>query len=186
MLYLASKSPRRRKLIKLLNFPYKSFSVDVDENFLDGEHPVKTVKRLSELKMNAAKRKVNKGIIITADTIVVLNHKILGKPNNKADAVKMLQLLSGKSHFVYTGFTVYNSVNNKQFSDYEKTKVTFRKLELSEIEKYVNSGSPLDKAGSYGIQDDYGALFVKKIEGCYYNVVGLPISKLNSKLKLVL
>ena len=110
----------------------------------------------------------------------------MGKPNNKADAVKMLQLLSGKSHFVYTGFTVYNSVNNKQFSDYEKTKVTFRKLELSEIEKYVNSGSPLDKAGSYGIQDDYGALFVKKIEGCYYNVVGLPISKLNSKLKLVL
>lgn len=101
MLYLASKSPRRRKLIKLLNFPYKSFSVDVDENFLDGEHPVKTVKRLSELKMNAAKRKVNKGIIITADTIVVLNHKVLGKPNDKADAVKMLQLLSGKSHFVY-------------------------------------------------------------------------------------
>lgn len=186
MLYLASKSPRRRKLLKLLNIPFKSFSVDVDESFLDGEHPVKTVKRLSELKMFEAQKKISNGIIITADTIVVLDKHVLGKPESKIDAVKMLRMLSGKSHFVYTGFTIFDRSSNKLISDYEKTKVTFRVLDNQEIKRYVDGGSPMDKAGAYGIQDDYGALFVEKIEGCYYNVVGLPISKLYSKLKLVM
>lgn len=186
MLYLASKSPRRRKLLKLLNIPFKSFSVDADENINDGEHPIKTVKRISELKMSFAEKKIKTGIIITADTIVVLNKKILGKPTDKKDAAKMLKMLSGKSHHVYTGFAILNLESKLQISDYERTKVTFRNLTSEEIENYVNGGSPSDKAGSYGIQDDYGALFVKKIDGCYYNVVGLPISKLYSRLKLVL
>lgn len=186
MLYLASKSPRRRKLLKLLNIPFKSFTVDVEELLLDGEHPVKTVKRLSELKMQSAHKKIKDGIIITADTIVVLNKLVLGKPKDEKDAIKMLAMLSGKTHTVYTGFTIFNKAINRKITDYEKTKVSFRNLDMDEIAQYVKSGSPLDKAGSYGIQDDYGALFVSRIDGCYYNVVGLPIAKLNSTLKLVM
>jgi septum formation protein len=127
--------------------------------------------------MDAAKGIIKKGIIITADTIVVINGKIIGKPVDKNDAVRMLQNLSGSTHIVYTGFSVYNSVTDKTITDYEKTFVTFRKLKTKEIKEYVETGSPMDKAGAYGIQDDYGAVFIKKINGCYYNVVGLPLTK---------
>ncbi len=184
--YLASKSPRRRKLLKLLQIRFKSFSVNLEEQITDGEHPVKTVKRLALEKMNAARKKVNDGIIITADTIVVLDKKIIGKPENPKDAERILKLLSGKRHFVYTGFSIFNPFNNKQLVDYEKTAVYFHELTNAEIRKYVLSGSPLDKAGAYGIQDDFGAVFIKKINGCYYNVVGLPISKLYKRLLEIL
>ncbi len=182
-IYLASKSPRRRKLLKLLNLNFKSFSVDLNEEILDGEHPVQTVKRLAEQKLDEAKKKVKSGIIITADTIVVLEHHIIGKPKDEKDAVKILQTLSGKTHLVYTGVSVFNCEKNLSVTDYEKTQVTFRNLELDEIESYVKSGSPMDKAGAYGIQDDFGAVFVEKINGCYYNVVGLPLAKLYGMLK---
>lgn len=177
-LFLASKSPRRRKLLKQLNLRFKSFSVEMDEVIYPNESPSKAVIRLSREKMNLAKGKVNKGIIITADTIVVLEKKILGKPINKKDAYHILKTLSGKTHTVYTGYSVYNFMNNKLISEMEKTKVTFRELTDKEIKEYINSGSPMDKAGAYGIQDDFGAVFIKKINGCYYNVVGLPLSKL--------
>ncbi|MGK9477330.1 Maf family protein [Melioribacter sp. OK-6-Me] len=176
-IYLASKSPRRRKILKLLNINFKSFSVDVKENVKDGEHPVQTVKRLALDKFRAASKKVNEGIVITADTIVVLNKEILGKPSTKKEAFETLSKLSGKTHTVYTGFVVANLSNGRIIVDYEKTRVTFRKLKRKEIINYIESGSPMDKAGAYGIQDDYGALFISKINGCYYNVVGLPIAK---------
>ncbi|AFN75963.1 Putative septum formation protein [Melioribacter roseus P3M-2] len=181
-IYLASKSPRRRKLLKLLNIRFKSFSVDVREELQDGEHPVRTVKRLAMDKFNAASKKVKEGIVITADTIVVLNKEILGKPRSKKEAFETLSKLSGNTHTVYTGFVVANLSSGKKIIDYEKTKVTFRKLERKEILNYIDSGSPMDKAGSYGIQDDYGALFISKINGCYYNVVGLPIAKVNKAI----
>jgi len=177
-IYLASKSPRRRKLLKQINLNFKSFSVEMDEKIFPNEKPFKAVLRLSKEKLNLAKQKVKNGIIITADTIVVLNNKIIGKPVNKKDAFKILKSLSGKTHIVYTGYTVYNSNTQKSISEYEKTKVSFRKLTDQEITEYINSGSPMDKAGAYGIQDDFGAVFIKKINGCYYNVVGLPLSKL--------
>jgi septum formation protein len=177
-IYLASKSPRRRKLLKQINLNFKSFSVEMDEKIFPNEKPFKAVLRLSKEKLNLAKQKVKNGIIITADTIVVLNNKIIGKPINKKDAFKILKSLSGKTHIVYTGYTVYNSNTQKSISEYEKTKVSFRKLTDQEITEYINSGSPMDKAGAYGIQDDFGAVFIKKINGCYYNVVGLPLSKL--------
>lgn len=177
-LFLASKSPRRRKLLKQLNLKFRSFSVEMDEVIYPDESPSKAVIRLSREKMNLAKEKVNKGIIITADTIVVLEKKILGKPINKKDAYHILKTLSGKTHTVYTGYSIYNFMNNKLISEMEKTKVTFRELTEKEIKEYINSGSPMDKAGAYGIQDDFGAVFIKKINGCYYNVVGLPLSKL--------
>lgn len=182
-IYLASKSPRRKKLLELLNIEFQSFHVEVDEDFLDGEHPVETVKRLALHKMDAAKNKVKAGIIITADTIVVLDQHVLGKPDDEVDAVRILKLLSGRTHIVYTGFAIFNTVKNIIKVDYEETQVKFRKLDSNEIEDYVKSGSPMDKAGAYGIQDDFGAVFVEKITGCYYNVVGLPLTKLYLTLK---
>ncbi|MBK7497741.1 MAG: septum formation protein Maf [Ignavibacteriales bacterium] len=176
-IFLASKSPRRRKLLKQLNLKFKSFSVDMDEKIHKNELPNKAVLRLSKEKLDLAKLKVKSGIIITADTIVVLNKTILGKPINKKDAFRILKLLSGNTHVVYTGYSIFNFSNGKTISEYEKTEVTFRELTDDEIKDYINGGSPMDKAGAYGIQDDFGAVFIKKINGCYYNVVGLPLAK---------
>ncbi len=185
-LFLASKSPRRKKLLHQLNLKFKVISVEIDESRKGKETPVKMVKRLAEEKLSASMKNVAEGIIITADTIVVLNGKILGKPLSRAEAKKMLKTLSGKTHTVYTGFAVCNTKTGKTITDYEKTLVTFRKLGSTEIEKYIKSGSPMDKAGAYGIQDDFGAVFIKKINGDYYNVVGLPISKLYNNLLRVI
>lgn len=176
-IYLASKSPRRRKLLKQLNLKFKSFSVDMDEKIHKNESPNKAVLRLSKEKLGLAKLKVKNGIIITADTIVVLDKTILGKPINKKDAFRILKLLSGNTHIVYTGYSIFNYSNGKTISEFEKTEVTFRDLTDDEIKEYINGGSPMDKAGAYGIQDDFGAVFIKKINGCYYNVVGLPLAK---------
>lgn len=181
-IYLASKSPRRRKLLKQLNLKFKSFGIDIDETVKRNENPSSAVVRLSREKLEIAKRKKLNGIIITADTTVVLGKEILGKPKNEKDAFDILKLLSGRTHIVYTGFSVYNSINQKTISEYEKTEVTFRKLSDQEILEYIASGSPMDKAGAYGIQDDFGAVFIKKINGCYYNVVGLPLAKLYQAL----
>lgn len=185
-IYLASKSPRRRKLLKQLNLNFKSFSVSMDEVIHPKEQPSKAVLRLSKEKLVLAKEKIKKGVIITADTIVVLDNKIIGKPLNKKDAFKILKTLSGKTHIVYTGYSLYNSFNKKSISEFEKTKVTFRQLTDQEINEYIDSGSPMDKAGAYGIQDDFGAVFISKINGCYYNVVGLPLAKLYHALLRIL
>ena len=176
-IYLASKSPRRKKLLEQINLNFNVLPVETPEIFRKGERPVNAVRRIALEKLNAAKEIVKEGIIITADTVVVIHGKIIGKPLDKHDAVRMLKKLSGNTHIVYTGFSVHNSVTQKTITDYEKTYVTFRKLNSGEIIEYVQTGSPLDKAGAYGIQDDYGAVFIKKINGCYYNVVGLPLTK---------
>ena len=181
-IYLASNSPRRKKLLEQLNLKFKTFSVDCDEIIEKGESPVEAVKRLSLKKLLLAKEKVKNGIIITADTIVVINGKIIGKPVNKKDAERILNRLSDKTHIVYTGFSIFNSKKDKTITDYEKTLVTFRGLENREIKKYIATGSPMDKAGAYGIQDDFGAVFIKKINGCYNNVVGLPLTKVYRNL----
>lgn len=182
-IYLASKSPRRRKLLKQLGIKFKSFTANSVEDLLDGEHPVESVMRIALEKMEKAKQKVDDSIIITADTIVVLGRTVIGKPKSKKDAINILSLLSGRVHTVYTGFCVLNQKTKKLILDYEKTEVEFRHLKKDEIIDYVNAGSPMDKAGAYGIQDDFGAVFVKRINGCYYNVVGLPLAKLYSALR---
>lgn len=177
-IYLASKSPRRKKLLNQLGIKFKSFDVDLNEIFIKNETPIKTVKRLALEKLLGAEKVKSNGIIITADTIVVLNNEIIGKPKNEKDAKIILKKLSNNKHFVYTGFAVKNCITKKLVVSYEKTEVTFRSLTPKEIDEYVKTGSPMDKAGAYGIQDDFGAVFVSKINGCYYNVVGLPLSKL--------
>ena len=158
----------------------------MEENIIPGEKPSICVKRLSKEKMEIARQKINHGIIITADTIVVLNKKVIGKPKDRNEARRYLKRLSGKVHTVYTGFSIYNSVNKMLLTDYEKTSVEFRKLATKEIDDYIRSGSPMDKAGAYGIQDDFGAVFIKKINGCYYNVVGLPLTRVYQTLMKII
>jgi septum formation protein len=184
--YLASHSPRRRKLLKQINIKFKSFKVDVIESIDKGEKPIHNVKRLAIEKMLKAKEKIKSGIIITADTIVVLDNKVIGKPKNKKDAKAILKKLNDKMHIVYTGFAIYNSETDTIITDYEKTFVTFRKISDEEINEYISSGSPMDKAGAYGIQDDFGAVFIEKINGCYYNVVGLPLTKVYQVLTKII
>jgi nucleoside triphosphate pyrophosphatase len=180
--YLASSSPRRKRLLQQLNISFKIFRVDIDEKIKKNESPVRIVKRLSLEKMEMARKIVKRGIIITADTIVVLDNEIIGKPKNIKDAEKILKKLSGRTHKVYTGFSIFNLVSGKIITEYEKTFVKFRNLNKKEIIDYISTGSPMDKAGAYGIQDDFGAVFVEKINGCYYNVVGLPLTKVYKSL----
>lgn len=185
-LYLASQSPRRRILLKQIGLVFKAFSFEIDEKIVYGESPIKTVKRLALQKMLKAESIKKDGIIITADTIVVLNGEIIGKPKTKKDAERTLTKLSNNKHFVYTGFAVKNTISNKEIVNYEKTEVTFRELTKKEMRDYIKSGSPMDKAGAYGIQDDFGAVFISKINGCYNNVVGLPLAKVYLALKEIL
>ncbi len=185
-IYLASRSPRRKKLLKQMNLDFKVIKIDIDESRKDQESPLKMVKRLAEEKLESARIKVKEGIIITADTTVVLDGDILAKPEDETDAKRMLGTLSGRTHLVYTGFALFNTETGRKIVDYEKTAVTFRELTKNEIDDYVRTGSPMDKAGSYGIQDDFGAVFVKKINGDYYNVVGLPVSRLYTNLLKVI
>jgi len=138
---------------------------------------------LEKANVIAAKRK---SVVIGADTVVVLGNKILNKPEDHDEASMMLRLLSGKTHRVITGIAVVDKERKRIYKTFESTLVTFRKLTGREINFYVESGSPLDKAGAYGIQDDFGSTFVKKIDGDYFNVVGLPIVKTYLLLKKVL
>ncbi|MBA4252013.1 MAG: septum formation protein Maf [Chlorobiaceae bacterium] len=181
-IYLASKSPRRKKLLEQVGLKIKIVKLPVDEDLCENKKPSHYVQTLALHKMEAAKEKIKSGIIITADTTVVLDDKIINKPKDKDDAFRILKKLSGRRHNVYTGFCVLNVDKNKVIVGYEKTAVTFRELTKLEILDYIESGSPMDKAGAYGIQDDFGAVFVKKINGCYYNVVGLPLSKIYDAL----
>ncbi len=183
---LASKSPRRKKLLQQIGLKFKVRAFDVPEIFSENEKPIPLVKRLAYGKMEVAKEKIKNSLLITADTIVVQDKKIIGKPIDKNDAIAMLKKLNDSKHYVYTGFALYNAVSGKSVVDYEKTCVKFRKLSDEEIVEYVETGQPLDKAGAYGIQEDYGALFVERISGDYYNVVGLPLSKLFQRMLEVL
>jgi len=126
---------------------------------------------------------VRTGIVIGADTIVVLKKRILGKPSSPKEARQMLRLLSGRTHTVFTGFAIVDVRSGAARVDHEETKVTFRKIGSREIADYVDSGSPMDKAGAYGIQDDFGAVFVERIDGCFYTVVGFPLSKFYSTFR---
>jgi len=146
-------------------------------------YPREYVTSLSEKKARMAAGKITSGIVAAADTIVYLDGQILNKPKDSDDAIRMLNLLSERTHEVFTGFTLLQVPGNRIVRDSEVTDVTFRKLEPEEIQEYVQSGAPFDKAGAYGIQDDLSALFVERINGDFYNVVGLPLPKFYLALK---
>ncbi len=175
---LASNSPRRKELLRQIRVDFKSDPADVDERILPGEGAEEYAVRVALDKAHAAAKRAGSGIIVAADTIVVLGTKILGKPANAREAERMLGMLSGKMHKVITGLVVMDAGTGKTQKRISVTKVWFRKLSKEEIMSYVATGEPLDKAGAYGIQER-GALLVQKIEGCYFNVVGLPLSLLD-------
>jgi septum formation protein len=180
---LASASERRKELLKRIIPDFKVIASDFNEDSVTFEGDcIKYVKNLSLGKaQNVASKTEAANIIIGCDTIVYYNKKVLGKPKNEEEAYKMLTSLSGNNHFVYSGISIINTVTNSIVQDYVYTEVYFSKLSESQIHSYINSGEPMDKAGAYGIQG-YGGIFVEKINGCYYNVVGLPINKLYSLL----
>ena len=180
-LILGSKSPRRRKLLKLLGHPFQTAVSQIVEDRVEGESPSEHVTRLSEQKARDVGSRFKTGIVIGSDTVVVLDQKILGKPATPADAEEMLLQLQGRTHTVYTGFALYDTQDDRSISGYESTEVTIRKLDKEQIRQYVETGEPLDKAGSYGIQG-YGSALVTSIKGCYFTVMGLPLSKLMKEL----
>lgn len=177
MLILASRSPRRQVLLRQLGLRHRVHPSKVEERMDPARSPRENAKRVALEKALDVARHYTKGIIIGADTIVVAGRKVLGKPATTAEARKMLHSLSGREHIVYTGFALVDADSRKRVTAVEKTRVRFRALGEREITEYVKSGSPMDKAGAYGIQDDWGAVFVEKVNGCFYNVVGFPISR---------
>lgn len=180
---LASASPRRRELLSQI---YPDFeiapSIEVDEVYPSSMPAVDVAPHLSLLKANAYKFLITDNqLIITADTVVINNNVVLGKPSSKSDAIEMLKILSGKSHNVITGVTLTTASRQTTFS--ANTEVEFSTLDRNEISWYVDKYMPLDKAGAYGIQEWIGCIGVKKINGSFYNVMGLPLHKLYNELK---
>ena len=178
---LASQSPRRKELLERMGIrDFETISPNVDESVFHGLPPEELVRRLSAEKAAAvAGRAGEDAIVIAADTVVALEGAVLGKPADELDAFKMLSALSGVRHQVYTGVTICRG-GEKQTA-HEVTDVTFRELSEREIEDYISTGEPMDKAGAYGIQG-YGALLIQGISGDYYNVMGLPVCRLSGML----
>lgn len=181
-LILASGSPRRIGLLKNLGCKFQIIPSKIKEKVNPSLSPTENVKRISCSKALDVASKISDGIVIAADTGVILDKKILGKPKNKKEAKRMLQNLSGKEHQVITGLAVMDTKTRVLRQEAVITKVKFRKLNKNLIEKYVATGEPLDKAGAYGIQGK-GALLIESIKGDYFNVVGLPLNTLNQLLE---
>lgn len=176
---LASKSPRRQQLLRQLGVEFTIQTADIDETMFPGRKPKDEVARVSALKARAVVCAPD-DLVISADTIVVADNMILGKPKNEADASKMLRLLSGRSHTVMTGLSVRRG--NTVRTEVIQTSVWFRDLTNGEIARYIATREPMDKAGAYGIQGLAG-LFVERLDGDYFSVMGLPICRLGEMLR---
>jgi nucleoside triphosphate pyrophosphatase len=182
-LILASASPRRADILKQIGLQFIIRASDLDEDqFGQPLLPTEMVQSLALKKAQKVAESIHEGLIIGADTIVVIEGEILGKPSSPAEAIAMLSRLNGKEHSVFTGVALVEVPGKRSMVSFSETKVQFRSLGISEIATYVATGEPLDKAGSYGIQGK-GAVLVEKINGCYFNVVGLPVAKLVTMLK---
>jgi septum formation protein len=177
---LASSSPRRQELLKLLLADFEVLPSDVDESIRVAERPESTVVRLAREKALAVQERRPSSFIVSADTVVVWEEEILGKPASHEEAASMLRKLSGKTHQVLTGVCLLHL--DALLVECSTTDVTFRHLSDLEIESYLQSAEPFDKAGAYAIQG-LGARFVERIDGCYFNVVGLPVSRLYQMMK---
>jgi septum formation protein len=180
---LASASPRRIEILNHLGLDFQVIPSEVTETIPKRSTvPQELVVELALHKASDVARKLEQGLVIGADTLVVLEDIILGKPFGPTEAVEMLTLLNGKTHSVYTGIALVRVPFGQTEVGYSETKVKFRTLSKEEIQSYVATGEPLDKAGAYGIQGKGGVL-IEGIEGCYFNVVGLPLSKLAEMLQ---
>lgn len=179
---LASRSPRRRLLLAQIGLEPEIIPCEIDEELDSSRSPAENATSLALQKAKTVAVGISSGIVLGADTIVALDGHMLGKPIDPDDAVRMLEMLSGRTHTVATGFALIDRPSDRYVTGVEETRVTFRAIPRNEIDEYVAGGSPMDKAGAYGIQDDYGAVFVTRVEGCFYNVVGLPLSRFYSTL----
>ena len=177
---LASKSPRRQELMKLLGIDFRVVLKDVDESYPEELSPAEIAVYISERKAHAFDENISNEVVITADTIVVINGQILGKPENEDHAFEILSILSGNMHEVITGVTLLK--DHKIHSFYETSEVYFKKLTPEQIRYYISTGQPMDKAGAYGIQEWIGLIAIEKINGSYTNVVGLPTHRLYEEL----
>ena len=179
---LASASPRRKEILENTNVKFKIMASSIEELRLEGESPCQMVMRLAfEKGIDIASRQKS-DLVISADTIVVLDNTVLGKPKDEIEARKMITSLSGRTHQVITGISLINLDNNKKIIDYVISNVKFKNLSEEDINDYIRTKESLDKAGAYGIQG-YGALLVEEIQGDYFNIVRLPISRLSDLLK---
>ena len=181
-LVLASASPRRAELLRLLHVDFEIVPCQVSEHRLTGESPEVMVQRLAHAKALMGRNLRPNSTVVGADTVVVLEDQVFGKPDSIEDAGRMLQCLSGRTHFVLTGICVFRGHTN--LVDCSRTAVRFNSMSEREITAYLSTGEPLDKAGAYAIQGA-ASRFVERIEGCYFNVVGLPVSLLYHMLKKV-
>ena len=181
-LILASSSPRRRRILEGLDLEFVIDPPGTGENIDPGETPEDHVVRLAGEKAAEVASRYTEGTVLAADTIVLIDGVLLGKPSDPPDAVRMLHTISGRWHEVLTGVSVVRCSDGAVVRGFERTKVLVRELTGSEIEGYVAGGEPLDKAGSYGIQE-CGAAVVSRVDGCFYNVVGLPVVRLSLLLK---
>ena len=180
---LASSSPRRKKLLQKLGLKFIVVESKVEETFDEKSDSTSQIKKLSLAKAQAVAGKFSGSLIIAADTIIVFENRIIGKPKDNRDAINILKKLSGKSHQVVTAFTILDTDSKKFISKAAKTKIYFKALTDKEIEDYIETGEAWDKAGAYAIQEGLSQKFVKKIKGDYDNVVGLPLSLLKKELK---
>ncbi len=178
-LVLASASPRRRDLLARLGLTFDVRPSDADETWPAGLEPGPAAAEVALRKARATPP--GDALVLAADTVVVLDGEVLGKPADPAEATRTLRRLSGRTHLVATGLAL--RLGDRETTAFETTRVTFADLSADEVAAYVATGSPLDKAGSYGIQDDLGAVFVERIEGDYFNVVGLPLRRLYATLR---
>jgi septum formation protein len=173
---LASASPRRRELLSMIGVVHDVVPADIDERYLPGEAPAPHAERLAREKASAvaALRAAADALVIAADTIVVVDGDVLGKPSDRAQAAAMLRRLSGRSHTVHTAVAVRHG--DREAFGVESPLVTFRELDAATIEAYIDTGEPMDKAGAYGIQG-FGATLVRRVEGDYFAVMGLPLQR---------
>ena len=183
---LASGSPRRKNLMEAVGADFRVVIPMVSEDGIENLSPETAVRKLARDKALEVRSRLSrdgrKRLVVAADTVVAYRHHVLGKPENEAQAVRMLKMLSGRWHHVYTGLCLISPLDGRIITGFEVTKVKFRRLSPSYINNYVTSGEPLDKAGAYGIQE-LGALIVEKVDGCYFNVVGLPLVKLDKMIR---
>lgn len=175
---LASSSPRRRDLLRVFGFPFTVLPSEMEEDHVPGESPSELVTRLATVKAADVAHGHAEALVLGADTVVVLDGSVLGKPKDEEEARTMLKALSGRTHTVWTGIALVHERSGRTVTHTNSTEVRMDTLSAPEIDAYVAGGSPMDKAGSYGIQDDRGALFVAGIDGDYYTVMGLPLNAL--------
>jgi nucleoside triphosphate pyrophosphatase len=173
-LVLASRSPRRAEILKAVGWPFEMVAANIDESRFESEAAVPYVRRLAQTKAETVAKHLASGLVLGADTVVLVDEEILGQPSDAEDARRMLKLLSGRWHEVLTAVALLRAGENRSVVDHEKTRVLFAEMSVAEIDWYVATGEPMDKAGAYAVQGS-AALFIEEIQGDYFNIVGLPV-----------